>query len=129
MKDKLGLGNLGRPARLGLLRRLRRSDVAHAAQDTPDDYVIATGISHSVKELVEIAFAHVDLDWQKHVELDPAFLRPAEVDHLLGDRTKAKKKLAGNQRSTSGACSDDGRRRHRAPQRRRACRGGEAIVH
>ena len=62
-------------------------------QDRPDDYVISTGISHSVKELVQIAFERVGLDWEKHVQLDPAFLRPAEVDHLLGDCSKAKKEL------------------------------------
>jgi GDPmannose 4,6-dehydratase len=58
-------------------------------QDQPDDYVIATGESHSVQELVEIAFGHVGLDWQKYVVQDPAFLRPAEVDHLIGDASKA----------------------------------------
>jgi GDPmannose 4,6-dehydratase len=62
-------------------------------QDTPEDYVIATGEAHSVRNLVEIAFAHVALDWQKHVRLDPRFLRPAEVDHLIGDSTKARKAL------------------------------------
>jgi GDPmannose 4,6-dehydratase len=55
--------------------------------------VIATGISHSVRRLVEIAFEHVGLDWEKHVRTDPAFLRPAEVDHLIGDASKAKRVL------------------------------------
>ena len=58
-------------------------------QDQPDDYVVATGEAHSVQELVEVAFAHVGLDWQKHVGVDPRFLRPAEVDHLIGDPAKA----------------------------------------
>jgi GDPmannose 4,6-dehydratase len=62
-------------------------------QDTPDDYVIATGEAHSVQELVEVAFGHVGLDWQKYVSVDPAFIRPAEVDHLIGDPSKAKTKL------------------------------------
>jgi GDPmannose 4,6-dehydratase len=62
-------------------------------QDRPDDYVIATGVSHSVRELVEIAFARVGLDWKKSVWQDPALLRPAEVDHLLGDSTKARNQL------------------------------------
>ena len=62
-------------------------------QDRADDYVIATGISHSVRELIEIAFAHVNLDWHKYVRQDPALLRPAEVDHLLGDASKAKREL------------------------------------
>ncbi|MFN7981865.1 MAG: GDP-mannose 4,6-dehydratase [Vicinamibacterales bacterium] len=93
MKDKLGLGNLDAQRDWGFSGDYVEAMWRMLQQDTPDDYVIATGISHSVKELVEIAFAHVDLDWQKHVELDPAFLRPAEVDHLLGDCTKAKKEL------------------------------------
>jgi GDPmannose 4,6-dehydratase len=59
-------------------------------QDTADDYVIATGVSHSVRQLVETAFGHAGLDWQKHVKTDPAFLRPAEVDHLIGDASKAR---------------------------------------
>ena len=62
-------------------------------QDTADDYVIATGVAHSVRELIEIAFARVGLDWQKYVRIDPALLRPAEVEHLLGDSSKAKAEL------------------------------------
>jgi GDPmannose 4,6-dehydratase len=61
--------------------------------DEADDFVIATGETHSVRELVEIAFARVDLDWSKYVEIDPQFIRPAEVDVLIGDYSKAKKKL------------------------------------
>ena len=62
-------------------------------QDSPDDYVIATGVSHSVRDLVEAAFSHVGLEWQDHVETDPALLRPAEVEHLVGDSTKARQVL------------------------------------
>jgi len=62
-------------------------------QDEPDDYVIATGISHSVKDLIKIAFDHLGLDWEKYVKIDPTLLRPAEVDFLMGDSTKAKTKL------------------------------------
>jgi GDPmannose 4,6-dehydratase len=62
-------------------------------QDQPDDYVIATGESHSVRELVEVAFGHAGLDWEKYVQLDPKFLRPAEVDQLIGDSSKARKVL------------------------------------
>jgi GDPmannose 4,6-dehydratase len=62
-------------------------------QDEAEDYVIATGVSHSVRELIEIAFARVGLDWQKYVHVDPALLRPAEVDHLLGDSSKARRRL------------------------------------
>jgi GDPmannose 4,6-dehydratase len=62
-------------------------------QDEPDDYVIATGVSHSVRDLVAEAFGHVGLDWKRHVVTDPALLRPAEVDHLIGDPTKARVRL------------------------------------
>ncbi|HMO51286.1 MAG TPA: GDP-mannose 4,6-dehydratase [Kiritimatiellia bacterium] len=62
-------------------------------QDQPDDYVIATGETHSVKEFLELAFARVDLNWKDYVVIDPKFLRPAEVDLLLGDPAKAQKKL------------------------------------
>ena len=59
-------------------------------RDTAEDYVIATGVSHSVKELVEIAFAHAGLDWQEYVRTSSALLRPAEVEHLVGDASKAR---------------------------------------
>jgi len=62
-------------------------------QDKPEDYVVATGISHSVKDLIKVAFDHVGLDWEDYVHTDPNLLRPAEVDHLLGDPGKAKARL------------------------------------
>ena len=62
-------------------------------QDAPDDYVVATGEAHSVQKLVEVAFAHAGLDWKQHVTVDPRFLRPAEVDHLIGSPAKAQAKL------------------------------------
>lgn len=62
-------------------------------QDAPDDYVVATNETHTVRELVETAFGRVDLDWEKYVVIDPAFIRPAEVDLLIGDYAKAKAKL------------------------------------
>jgi GDPmannose 4,6-dehydratase len=62
-------------------------------QPTPEDYVVGTGIAHSVRNVVEIAFAHAGLDWRQHVVLDPRFLRPAEVDVLLADATKARARL------------------------------------
>jgi GDPmannose 4,6-dehydratase len=62
-------------------------------QPSPQDYVIGTGRTHSVRELVEAAFSHVGLDWEKHVVTDPKFMRPAEVDLLLADPTKAKQEL------------------------------------
>ena len=62
-------------------------------QDRAADYVIGTGATHSVRDLVEVAFSHVDLDWREHVVEDPAFLRPAEVDHLCADASKARQEL------------------------------------
>jgi GDPmannose 4,6-dehydratase len=62
-------------------------------QDQPDDYVIATGETHTVKELVQIAFDRAGLDWERYVKIDPAFMRPAEVDLLVGDPAKAIKNL------------------------------------
>jgi GDPmannose 4,6-dehydratase len=69
-------------------------------QDKPEDYVIATGISHSVKELIQVAFAHLGLDWMDYVKIDPKLLRPAEVDYLVGDAKKAKDKLGWQPRVT-----------------------------
>ncbi|MEA2626790.1 MAG: GDPmannose 4,6-dehydratase [Candidatus Binatota bacterium] len=62
-------------------------------QDQPDDYVVATGENHSVQQLVEIAFDHLGIDWRKHVKIDRQLLRPAEVDTLIGDATKARERL------------------------------------
>jgi GDPmannose 4,6-dehydratase len=62
-------------------------------QDEPADYVVATGEPHSVHAFVEAAFGHAGLDWEQHVVTDPAFLRPAEVDHLVGDPSKARTEL------------------------------------
>jgi GDPmannose 4,6-dehydratase len=62
-------------------------------QETPEDYVISTGETHTVEELVQIAFEHVGLNWRDYVVIDQKFVRPAEVDLLLGDCTKAKEKL------------------------------------
>jgi GDPmannose 4,6-dehydratase len=62
-------------------------------QDEPDDYVVAMGEEHSVQELVELAFGHAGLEWERHVAEDPRFMRPAEVDHLVGDASKARERL------------------------------------
>jgi GDPmannose 4,6-dehydratase len=61
--------------------------------DAPDDYVVATGESHSVREFLDAAFGHLGLDWRDHVEVDPRYFRPTEVDALCGDATKAKERL------------------------------------
>jgi len=91
--SKLALGNLDAKRDWGFAGDYVRAMWLMLQQEAPDDYVIATGESHSVRDLVEVAFSHAGLDWQKHVELDPAFLRPAEVDHLIGDASKARREL------------------------------------
>jgi GDPmannose 4,6-dehydratase len=93
LADSLAIGNLDAHRDWGFAGDYVRAMWLMLQQDQPDDYVIATGISHSVQELVEIAFARVGLDWTKTVRQDPALLRPAEVDHLLGDSSKARAQL------------------------------------
>ena len=66
----------------------------------PDDFVIATGESHTVREFVERAFARVGLDWEKYVRIDPRYYRPSEVDHLCGDASKARRVLGWAPRTT-----------------------------
>ena len=89
----LELGNLDARRDWGHAKDYVRAMWLMLQQDKADDYVIATGVSHSVKQLVEVAFGHAGLDWQKHVHTDPALIRPAEVDHLIGDASKAKRVL------------------------------------
>src|ERR1051326_7473263 len=93
LKDTLSIGNLDAHRDWGFAGDYVRAMWLMLQQDAPDDYVIATGVSHSVRDLIQIAFARVGLDWEKHVRVDPALLRPAEVEHLLGDATKAKHDL------------------------------------
>jgi GDPmannose 4,6-dehydratase len=93
LSDTLALGNLDAQRDWGFAGDYVRAMWMMLQQDRPDDFVVATGKSHSVRELVEVAFGHAGLDWQKHVTLDPRFLRPAEVDHLIGDATKARNVL------------------------------------
>ena len=93
LADSLGLGNLDAQRDWGFAGDYVRAMWLMLQQDAADDFVIATGESHSVRELVEVAFGHVGLEWQKYVKLDPRFLRPAEVDHLIGDPAKAKATL------------------------------------
>jgi GDPmannose 4,6-dehydratase len=93
LSEKLSIGNLDAQRDWGFAGDYVRAMWLMLQQDRADDYVISTGVSHSVKELIEIAFARVGLDWQSRVYQDPALLRPAEVDHLLGDSSKAQKEL------------------------------------
>src|SRR6187399_2874199 len=93
LTDSLSLGNLDAQRDWGFAGDYVRAMWLMLQQPTADDYVIATGVSHSVRELVTIAFNRVGLDWEKHVRIDPKFLRPAEVDHLIGNPAKAKRVL------------------------------------
>ena len=93
LDDTLSVGNLDAHRDWGFAGDYVRAMWQMLQQPRPDDYVIATGVSHSVRDLIQIAFARVGLDWQKHVRVDPALLRPAEVEHLLGDASKARKDL------------------------------------
>jgi len=93
MATELRLGNLDSKRDWGFAGDYVRAMWLMLQQDTPDDYVIATGETHTVKRLVEVAFAAAGLNWEKHVVIDPAFVRPAEVDLLIGDPAKAKAKL------------------------------------
>src|ERR1700674_4123131 len=91
--DKLRLGNLDAKRDWGHARDYVRAMWTMLQQDEPDDYVIATGVDRSVKEFADTAFSLVGLDWHKYVEVDEAYMRPADVPDLRGDATKAAKKL------------------------------------
>src|SRR5688572_22013181 len=93
LSQRLPLGNLDAKRDWGYAGDYVRAMWLMLQQDKAADFVIATGESHSVRELVELAFSHVGLDWQKHVEIDQRFLRPAEVDLLVGDATRARREL------------------------------------
>ena len=93
LSETLALGNLDAHRDWGFAGDYVRAMWLMLQQPEADDFVIATGESHSVRELVEVAFGHAALDWKKYVTLDPRFLRPAEVDHLIGDPSKARRVL------------------------------------
>jgi GDPmannose 4,6-dehydratase len=93
LQDKLFLGNLDAKRDWGYAKEYVEAMWLMLQQDKPDDYVIATNETHTVREFLEVAFGHVGLDWKKHVEIDPRYFRPAEVDLLIGDYSKAKQKL------------------------------------
>jgi GDPmannose 4,6-dehydratase len=93
IQSKLYLGNLDAKRDWGYAPEYVEAMWLMLQQDTPEDFVIATGESHSVREFAELAFAHAGLDHEKHVEIDPKYFRESEVDYLLGDPSKAKTKL------------------------------------
>jgi GDPmannose 4,6-dehydratase len=98
LQDKLYLGNLEAKRDWGFAGDYVESMWLMLQQDEPDDYVIATGESHSVQEFLEIVFGKLDLDYKMYVEIDPRYFRPTEVNSLLGDASKARKKLGWNPR-------------------------------
>lgn len=93
-QKKLYLGNLDSKRDWGYAKDYVRAMWLMLQQDEPDDYVVATGETHSIQEFLDIAFNYVNLDWHDYVEFDARYLRPAEVDLLIGDPAKAKQKLA-----------------------------------
>ncbi len=93
LQDKLYMGNLDARRDWGYARDYVEAMWMIMNADEPDDYVVATGETHSVREFLEKTFSHLDLDWEKYVEIDPRYFRPAEVDLLLGDASKVRDKL------------------------------------
>jgi len=93
LQRKLRMGNLDAERDWGFAGDYVRAMWLMLQQDKPDDYVIASGVTHSVKRLLELGFAHAGLDYREHVEIDPALFRPAEVAHLLGNSAKARTQL------------------------------------
>ncbi len=93
LQQKLFLGNLDAKRDWGYAKEYVEAMWLMLQQEQPDDYVIATNETHSIRECLEVAFSHAGLDWQKYVENDPRYHRPTEVDLLIGDYSKAKRKL------------------------------------
>ncbi|MDX2029316.1 MAG: GDP-mannose 4,6-dehydratase [Blastocatellia bacterium] len=100
LQEKLYLGNLEAKRDWGFAGDFVEAMWMMLQQEEPDDYVIATGETHSVRELLDEAFSALGLDWQEHVEIDPRYFRPAEVDLLIGDAAKARTKLGWEPRVT-----------------------------
>ncbi len=100
LAKELRLGNLDAKRDWGFAGDYVEAMWLMLQQETPDDYVVATGECHSVEELADVAFRHVGRDWREHVVTDPRFVRPAEVDLLLGDSTKARSRLGWKPRTS-----------------------------
>jgi GDPmannose 4,6-dehydratase len=100
LQQNLYLGNLEAQRDWGYAKEYVEAMWLMLQQDNPDDYVIATGKTHSVKEFLEEAFSYLDLDWQDYVEFDAKYVRPAEVDVLIGDASKAKRVLGWEPKMT-----------------------------
>ncbi len=102
LQQKLFLGNLDAKRDWGFAGDYVEAMWLMLQQDKPDDYVVATGQAHSVREFVELAFGEAGLDWKQHVEIDPRYLRPTEVDFLQGDAGKAEARLGWKPRVQFG---------------------------
>ena len=100
LQDKLYLGNLDSKRDWGYAKEYVEAMWLMLQQDEPDDYVIATNETHTIKEFLEHAFGRVNLNWEDYVEIDERYMRPAEVDLLIGDATKAEKKLGWKPKTT-----------------------------
>jgi GDPmannose 4,6-dehydratase len=100
LQDKLYLGNLEAKRDWGYAQEYVQAMWRMLQQDTPDDYVIATNETHSVREFLDLAFGHLNLDWKRHVEIDPRYYRPSEVDVLQGDYSKARRQLGWEPKTT-----------------------------
>jgi GDPmannose 4,6-dehydratase len=100
LANELRMGNMDAERDWGHARDYVRAMWLMLQQDQPDDYVVATGRTTTVREMCRIAFAHVGLDYERHVVVDPALFRPAEVDRLLGDPAKARAKLGWTPETT-----------------------------
>lgn len=99
LQKKVFLGNLNAKRDWGYAKEYVEAMWLMLQQDRGDDYVVATNETHSVREFLEVAFAHAGLDWTEHVEIDPRYYRPAEVDLLIGDYTKARRQLGWGPRT------------------------------
>jgi GDPmannose 4,6-dehydratase len=93
LQDKLFMGNIEAKRDWGYAKEYVEAMWLILQQPVAEDYVIATGETHSVREFLELAFARAGLDWKKHVEIDPKFYRPAEVERLMGNAEKARTQL------------------------------------
>lgn len=100
IQDKVYLGNLDAKRDWGYAPEYVEAMWLVLQHDSPQDFVIATGEAHTIREFCEVAFGHAELEWERHVEIDPRYFRPTEVDFLLGDASKAKRLLGWEPRTT-----------------------------
>ncbi len=100
LQEKLFLGNLDAKRDWGYAKEYVEAMWLMLQQEKPDDYVIATNQTHSIREFLDVAFTHAGLDWNKYVEIDPRYYRPAEVELLIGDYSKAQRQLGWSPKTT-----------------------------